>query len=271
MSRKIPTAILRVATASILAYSLMLGYLYAAQESLIFVGTKLPADHEFEFDLPYRELTIDVDGAALNALHFLQPDPRGLVFFLHGNGGNLRSWTTGADYYQRVNYDMFMLDYRGYGKSTGEIVSEKQLHADVRVAWDTIAPEYAGKPIVLYGRSLGAALAVRLATEVEPDLVILVSPFSSMLAMASAQYPIVPTALVRYPLRSDEIIANVQAPIVFVHGDRDTFIPIDHSIELRELATSATSLLTIEGADHYDIHRYSSYLEGLADVLPDGQ
>ena len=271
MSRKIPSAILRVATVSILAYSLMLGYLYAAQESLIFVGTKLPADHEFEFDLPYSELTIDVDGAALNALHFRQPDPRGLVFFLHGNGGNLRSWTTGADYYQRVNYDMFMLDYRGYGKSTGEIVSEEQLHADVRAAWDRIAPEYAGKPIVLYGRSLGAALAVRLATEVEPDLVVLVSPFRSMLAMASAQYPIVPTALVRYPLRSDELIAKVQAPIVFVHGDRDTFIPIDHSLELRALATAPTSLLTIEGADHYDIHSYSSYLEGLADVLPDGR
>ncbi len=269
MSRKIPTAIIRVVAASTVAYLLLLGYLYAAQESLIFVGTKLPADHAFEFDLPHRELTIEVDGAALNALHFRQPDPRGLVFFLHGNGGNLRSWTTGADYYQRVNYDMFMLDYRGYGKSTGEMVSEEQLHADVRIAWDTVAPEYSGKPIVLYGRSLGAALAVRLATEVEPDLVVLVSPFTSLLAMATAQYPIVPAALVRYPLRTDELIADVRAPIVFVHGDRDTFIPIDHSRTLLELATAPSRLLTIEGADHYDIHSYSSYLEGLAEALPD--
>lgn len=268
MSRKISSAVLRIAAASTLAYLLLLGYLYAAQESLIFVGTKLPANYTFEFDLPYRELTIDADGAALNALHFQQPNPRGLVFFLHGNGGNLRSWTSGADYYQKVNYDMFMFDYRGYGKSTGEMESEEQLHADVRLAWDTIAPEYAGKPIVLYGRSLGAALAVRLATEVDPDLLVLVSPFESMLAMASAQYPIVPAALVRYPLRSDQLIAEVAAPILFVHGDRDTFIPLSHSQTLMELATSPSRLLIIERADHYDIHRYPSYLQGLADALP---
>lgn len=268
MSRKLLGSAFRIAAVAALAYLLLLGYLYAAQESLIFVGTKLSPDYAFEFDLPHRELTIDADGAALNALHFRQPNPRGLVFFLHGNGGNLRSWTSGADYYQKVNYDMFMFDYRGYGKSTGTVESEEQLHADVRLAWDTVVSEYAGKPVVLYGRSLGAALAVRLATEVDPDLLVLVSPFESMLAMASAQYPIVPTALVRYPLRSDELIANVKAPILFVHGDRDTLIPISHSRQLIELATSPTRLLIIENADHNDIHRYPSYLDGLAEALP---
>lgn len=250
-------------------YILLLGYLGVAQESMIFVGDELPADHRFEFDLPFREITIAAEGAELNALHFQQANARGLVFFLHGNGGNLQSWTSGADYYQRVNYDMFMFDYRGYGKSTGEIDSEEQMHADVRLAWDTIAPRYADKPIVLYGRSLGAALAIRLATEVDADLLVLVSPFTSMLAMAQAQYPIVPSAILRYPFRNDQNIERVSSPVLFVHGDQDMLIPLTHSRELLKSANPPAELLIIEGAGHNDIHSYSRYLDGLAAALPD--
>ncbi|TXC66715.1 lysophospholipase [Piscinibacter aquaticus] len=97
-----------------------------------------------------------------------------------------------------------MLDYRGYGKSSGRIESEAQLHADVRAVWRAVAPHYAGKRVVLYGRSLGTALAASLAAELQPDLTMLVSPYTSMEAMARQHYPWVPGALLRYPLRTDE-------------------------------------------------------------------
>ncbi len=252
-----------------IGYLGFVGYLYAAQESLIFNGYTLPADHEFEAALPFEEVSIESGGAVLNGLHFRQPSPRGLVFFLRGNGGNLQSWTTGVEFYRRVNYDLFMFDYRGSGKSTGEIESEAQLHGDVRAAWEAIAPQYAGKPVVLYGRSLGAAFATKLATEVDPDLLILVSPFRNMLDMAQARYPLVPSAILRYPFRNDERIAEVRAPVLFVHGDRDRFIPLAHSEALMDSVTAPAELLVIEGAGHQDIHRYSSYLDGLAAVLPD--
>ena len=245
-------------------YASLLGYLYVAQESIIFAGRSLPANHEFEFDVPFEEVDTPVDGAVLNALHFRQPNPRGLVFFLHGNGGNLESWTTGVKFYQRVNYDLFMFDYRGYGKSTGTIESEAQLHADVRKLWDRVEPLYAGKRKVIYGRSLGAAMAARLATEVEADLVALVSPFESMLAMAEAQYPLVPPGLVRYPFRNDLAVPAIGAPILFVHGDRDDLIPLAHSRRLLERAVTPSRLLVIQGADHNDVHQFDSYLSGFA-------
>jgi len=242
--------------------------LYFSQEARIFQGTKLSPVFHFDFDAPFREVTTPVDGAEISGLHFQQPDSRGLIFFLHGNGGNLDSWTTNIGYYQEVNYDLFVFDYRGYGKSTGQIQSEAQLQEDVRAVWDIIAPLYPDKPIVLYGRSLGTALATKLATSVRPDLLILVSPFSSMIAMARRQYPYLPDWLLRYPFRTDEHIADVQTPIVFVHGDQDKFIPLEHSVTLKERTRAIAKMLIIEGAGHNDIHEFRKYLDGLAMALP---
>ena len=252
----------------ILAMGAFFAYLYVTQESMIFPGTTLPSDHEFVFGVPFQEVMIPVEGAEINALHFRQPNPRGLIFFLHGNGGNLQSWTSDAEYYQRVNYDMFILDYRGYGKSTGQIESERQLHDDVRAAWDSIAPLYDSKPIVIYGRSLGTALAAKLAVEVDPELLILVSPFTSVVAMARQQYPYLPEWLVRYPLQTDQLIADISAPIIFVHGTADRLIPLEHSRRLQEQANTASKLLVIDRAGHNDIHTYNDYLVGLTKELP---
>ena len=270
MSRKdwIKPLIILVATPALLACALF-SNLYFRQESIIFPATRLPPDHQFEFHLPFDEITIPVDGANINALYFQQENPRGLIFFLHGNAGNLDSWTTNIDYYRRVNYDLFILDYRGYGTSTGSIESEQQLHADVRVAWNRIAPDYAEKPIVIYGRSLGAALAARLAADVDPELLVLVTPFRSMLAMAELHYPIAPEWLLRYPLRTDKLIADIRSRTLFVHGDQDLIIPLSHSYDLRELATADTELLVIEGANHNNLHHFDSYLDGLTAELPD--
>ena len=249
-------------------YVLFAAAIYAKQDEMIFQGSTLPDDHQFNFDLPFEERTVSVDGALLSGIRFTQENPRGLIFFLHGNGGDVESWSSGADYYQRVNYDMFMLDYRGYGKSTGGVQSEAQLHDDVREAWNSIAPQYAGKPIIIYGRSLGAALAAELAVHVDAEKVILVSPFTSMTKMAKEQYPLLPSWLVRFPLKTHEIIGKIQSPVILVHGDRDSFIPLSHSEELLKLTNAQSKLLVIEGAGHNDIHQFRSYKDGLTAELP---
>ncbi|MGH1486055.1 MAG: alpha/beta hydrolase [Cellvibrionaceae bacterium] len=266
----------------LLVYSAAIAALYFFQESLIFRGDKLPADHTFAFDLPFEEVTIPVDGAELNALHFQQADPKGVIFFLHGNAGNLVDWTIGVDYYQRINYDLFIFDYRGYGKSTGKISSQEQLMDDVRSAWDYMKTYYANSsqidiPMIIYGRSLGTALAAQLAQEKtssqspekKPELVVLVSPFTSMVDLAQTQYPIAPSSLLRYPFETEKIIDDINTEIVFMHGSEDNFIPISHSQALQTRVSKPTQLLTIEGAGHGDIHNFKTYLDGLASVLPE--
>lgn len=251
----------------LLMYFCLLAALYLFQENLIFPGEKLPNDFEFSYDLPYKEITLPVNGAQLHGLHFTQENPRGLFFFLHGNAGNVHTWTDDVEYFQAVNYDLFIFDYRGYGKSTGKISSQQELYDDVRVAWDYIISEYKDKPVVIYGRSLGSALATQLAKDVNPNLLVLVSPFTSMTAMAKQEHPIAPSWLLRYPFPTDEMIKEVNAKVVLIHGDADAFISLDHSKSLQKLTQQKSELMVIKDGDHSDIHDLPDYKAALSRAL----
>lgn len=265
----------------IVLYVLVLIYLYFYQESLLFPAEQLPQDYTFLIDYPYEEIFISVEGEKksgqesvtdhIHALHVKQANPKGLLFFLHGNAGSLKTWATDLEFYERVNYDLFILDYRGYGKSSGRITSQEQLVNDVSKAYEYISPSYADKPIVIYGRSLGTGLATILAKKFIPELLVLVSPYSSMVDVAKKQYPFVPSSLLRYPLRTDQMIAQVESDMVLIHGEDDTYIPISHSQKLLSLLRNNTELVTVANAGHSDIHQSTDYLDALARVLPDAK
>ena len=247
-------------------YLALLVALWWGQERLLFMPQRLPPDHRFALGADVHERTIDVPGARLHALHLQLPAPRGVVFFLHGNAGNLESWFVDLEFYRRANFDLFMIDYRGYGKSAGRIESEAQLHADVRAAWDAIAPTYAGRKRVLFGRSLGSGLVAHLAVPVQPDLTVLVSPYSSMRALAADHYPWVPAALLRYRLDTGTAVGQMRTPLLLVHGDRDTLIAPRHSDALRELNPQAR-LHRVPGAGHNDLQEFDDYRAVLGAAL----
>ncbi len=250
-----------------LLYAGVVGVFYIGQERLIFIPTTLPVHHVFTL-ADTTEVTIPVKGAALSALHFKQPDAKGVIFFLHGNAGNLSSWLTTTDFYRKNNFDLFMIDYRGYGKSTGNINSEAELHADVLAAWQWIAPHYAGKKRVIYGRSLGATLATKLASEaeVEADWLILVSPFFNIDAMREDYYAWLPGVFMRYTFTTNEWLPSVRAPITIVHGDRDTLITYDHAARLHALVPGA-ELIKIEGGTHFNLHHLAPYVDAFTTRL----
>ena len=265
---------LAVAGAAALAaalYGAAMGWLWLEQEKLLFFPTILPAQQVLAQEPDVREFGVDVPGARLSVLQLQLPSPKGVVFFLHGNGGSLSNWFVNTQLYRRANFDLVMMDYRGYGKSTGSIESEAQLRADVRAVWAQVAAQYAGKRLVIYGRSLGTGLASGLSVELAaqghaPDLTVLVSPYSSMEALAGEQYPLVPSTVLRYPLRSIEDVARLRSPLLLIHGDHDRLIPLHHSTALKAVAPQA-QLLVVEGAGHNDVHKFESYLTGLGAAL----
>ncbi len=248
-----------------LAYLSVLAWLWWRQEALLFQPERLPADHRF--DIPgAHEVAVDVPGARLSALHLRLPEAKGLVFYLHGNGGSLAGWFTNADFYRALGYDLFMIDYRGYGKSTGRIESEAQLMDDVRAAWASVAGQYRGRRLVVFGRSLGTALAAQLAAEVKPDLTVLASPYCSMAELARTHYPWAPTALLRYPLETCAAAARMTTPLVLFHGDRDGLVPPDQAERVRQRAPAA-ELRLVRGAGHDDLHLFPEYLDGVRERL----
>ena len=253
------------------AYTAVIGYLWLRQERILFEPTPLDADEPLVDDPDVFERWIDVPGARLSCAHFKRPDPRGVVFFLHGNSGNLRDRLVDLDSFRDVNFDVVMFDYRGYGKSSGRIESEEQLRLDVRAVWDAYAPQFEGKRIVIAGQSLGTALAAGLGAELcaeghAPDLTLLVSPYSSMRALAVELYPWVPHQVLRYPLQTLEHASRLSGPLVLIHGDKDELIGIHHSHALRS-AVPAAELHCLEGAGHGDVHKHPGFRTKLEGAL----
>lgn len=260
--------LLRMGVGLLLLLGAALLWLWLRQERLLFFPEPLAAAHQFDFGADVEELKIPVAGGAqLSALHLRNPGSKGLVFYLHGNGGNLQSWFVNADFYRRAGYDLFMLDYRGYGKSTGSIESEAQLRADVRAAWDSVAPRYAGKRRVIIGRSLGTALAAGLAVQVNPDQLVLVSPYLRMVELMRQHFPLLPTWLLRYPLDTGSSLQQWQGPLLLLHGERDELIPASHSQQLQHLAPQGR-LALILGAGHNDLQAFDQYLQAVKQALP---
>lgn len=253
------------------SYAAAIGWLWWRQEKLLFEPRPLDPDDRLCDDTDVHERWVDVPGARLSCVQLRRPDPRGVVFFLHGNSGNLRDCLVDLDAFREINFDFVALDYRGYGKSSGRIESEQQLRADVRAVWDAHASRYAGKRVVVAGQSLGTALAAGLGAQLcaeghAPDLTLLVSPYSSMRALAEELYPWVPGRVLRYPLHTAQDALRLQGPLMLVHGDKDELIGIHHS---RALATAipAARLHCLEGAGHGDVHKHPGFRSMLAGAL----
>lgn len=264
--RRIARAAARLLVAAAAVWALAVGALWVGQEQLLFRPVPLPPDAVLSDEPDVFERVVEVPGAQLSVLELRRPDPDGVVFFLHGNSGHLKDWFTDGGPYRRANLDLVMMDYRGFGKSTGRIASEAQLHADVEAVWQAVAPRYAGRRVIVYGRSLGTGLAAAWAARHSPDLTILVSPYVSMRALAAEHYPWVPGAVLRYPLRTDAAVAGLRGPLLLMHGTQDTLIPPVHSDRLAAVAPQARTV-RIRGAGHGDVHRFDDYRAALAEAL----
>ncbi|MES2936143.1 MAG: alpha/beta fold hydrolase [Pseudomonadota bacterium] len=252
-------------------YAAAIGWLYFRQERLLFEPEPLPMDEPVSDEEGVREFFVEVPGARLSVAHLKLPNPRGVFFFLHGNSGNLKKWFVQLDAFRQANFDVVMFDYRGFGKSSGRIESEQQLHADVAAVWDHFSPAYEGRRVVISGQSLGTGLAAGLAARLcatghTPDLTLLMSAYSSMRALAAELYPWVPSRVLRYPLHTLEHAAKLLGPVMLIHGEKDELIPIHHSEKLKSVFRSA-ELLRVDGAGHSDVHQYPSVRKALLAAL----
>lgn len=194
------------------------------------------------------------------------------VIYFHGNGGNLSycDWV-GAELASR-GLDVLIFDYRGYGRSEGEPVGERELYADADAAYDFLTKErgVAPRKLILYGQSLGTAAAIDVASRRECGALVAESGLSSAADMAGAIMPWLPRfvrGLTKNKLDSVSKIARVSCPVLVVHGSRDELIPAEQGRRLFDAARGPKQLKIIEGAGHNDLSAVGGgeYFDSLAD------
>ena len=252
----------------VILYILVCVLLYFFQEKLIFAPDKLAADYKFNFPVKFQEMTIKTaDNESLNGLLFKADSSKGLIFYLHGNGGCIGTWGDISKTYTDLNYDLFELDYRGYGKSTGKINSEEQMFSDIQTAYDSLKLRYSEDKIIVLGYSLGTGLATKLAATNHPKKLILQAPYYSITYMMHKDFPIIPTFLLKYKFATNKYISNCKIPIAIFHGDADEMIPYDCSVQLMKLTKPTDELITLKGRGHNGMSDNPEYVKELRRVL----
>lgn len=238
------------------------------QERILFYPEKLPVDYKFVFDNKFEEMYISVDdNVRINALLFRCDSSKGLVFYLHGNAGSLKSWGELSDVYLQNNYDFFVLDYRGFGKSDGEIENENQLYNDIEIVYDSIAKMYSEKNIVIIGFSIGTCPAAQLASIKNSKLLILQAPYYSMPDLARHMFWVIPSFVVKYKLRTYEYLEKIKCPVIVFHGDEDDVIYYKSSLKLQKHFKQADKLITLKGQGHNGINHNLEYQKELKKLL----
>lgn len=261
--------------ASVFLYVLICALMFIFQEKLLFRPTVVPAGHVWNFELadgPVPEASVEevfldaeLDGK-LNLLHFKLNKPRGVVLYLHGNGGCNQNYMRRRRVFLEHGWEVVYLDYRGFGKSIGPL-SEAGLDADAMAAWQYLEKLFPRQQIIIYGHSLGSGFATRLAAKVHPRHLILETPYTSLADVGQWQYPWLPVRwLIRYPSPALEYARALQCPLDVIHGTADRTIPYEQGLAMSKAANKGL-ITTIEGAGHNDCSASPLYKETLGRIL----
>jgi len=238
------------------------------QERFIFKPEKLDKDFIYKYDAPFRELFFDVEpGVRINGLHFTVNAPHGLVLYFHGNTRSIKGWARYAKDFFRYNYDVVLVDYRGFGKSTGKR-NEKDMLNDMQFVYDKLASQYTEQHIIVYGRSLGSGFATKIASDNQPRYLILDAPYFSFTKAIERFLPMLPVRLVlRFHLRTDKWIARVRCHTYILHGTKDWLIPVSNSEKLQALNPKMITLIRIKGGGHNNLPAFPEYHNFIRDIL----
>ncbi|HIJ79027.1 MAG TPA: alpha/beta hydrolase [Deltaproteobacteria bacterium] len=259
---------------ALLAVLVYLGFsllIYLMQARLLYFPSSQIEATPARVGLAFQEVAlVSQDQVKLAAWFVPAPKGRGVILFCHGNGGNISHRLDSLQIFHDLGFHVLIFDYRGYGQSEGA-PSEEGTYLDAEAAWQYLVGEkgFAPREIVLFGRSLGGAVAAQLAARHEPGGLILESVFTSVPDMAAQLYPLLPARLLsRYGYDARQALAGVHCPLLVVHSPGDDIIPFSHGRQLYQAGNPPKSFLEISG-DHNSgfITSGKRYRQGLADFL----
>ena len=258
--------ILLIIFAIYVAISILLYYL---QEFFLFKPEKLPPEFQFAYENQVvDEYNLEArDGAIINGLHFKTQNPKGVVLYLKGNSKSIKGWGKFAVDFTRHQYDVIMVDYRGFGKSTGRR-TQKSIKHDMQYVYNKIRERVSEEYIILYGRSLGSGFATKLASTNNPKMLILDAPYYSLTKVTTRYMPFMPLSLLlRFPMPTYKWLKYVNCPVHIIHGTNDKLIPFKSSVKLSKIKPKKTRLWPVIGGGHKNLNNFESYHRMLGEII----
>jgi pimeloyl-ACP methyl ester carboxylesterase len=241
--------------------------LYFAQDLLLFHPKPMPADHKYVFDQPFEELNIDAGKRNLNIVKF-KPNhaAKGVVLYFHGNMKNIERYAPVAPLFTNEGYELWMMDYPGFGKSTGKR-TEENIYRDADTLYDLASKIFSPEQIIIYGRSLGTGVASQLASRRPGNKLILETPYYSMHELARSYFPVYPVGLLlKYRFPVSDYLKEVKIPVYLIHGNCDEVVPYSQSVKIRKAKPSA-HLITIRDGNHNDLAEFEIFKSTIKRLL----
>jgi len=259
-----------ILSALLLVLVLVLAFrLRSFESSNLYFPTKTIDATPEDIGLAYEDLQVQRDGGETISCWMIPAEPsRGALLFCHGNAGNISHRLESIELFHRLNLTVLIFDYPGYGKSSGR-PHETTLYDASETAYEFLQTTETPERCIIFGRSLGGAVAVELATRVPAAGLIVESCFTSTVEMGKEVFPFLPVKLiVQQKFDSLSKVANIRIPKLFVHSPNDDIIPYHHGEKLFEAAAEPKSFLKIFG-DHNEGFLASGdhYIEGLSQFL----
>ncbi len=258
LSSKKWSKILKLLLSILIIYLLIITLFYIFQRNVIYKPLKEKISPSITNITKVKEVKFKTkDGITLNSWYYL-PKKDTVILYLHGNSNNIRTREPYMENYLKSGFGVFLLEYRGYGNNVGT-PTEEGLYNDARAAVNFLKKQnIKPKDIIVLGESLGTAVAVQLATEYDFKGVILQSPFTSMVNVGAGKYPILPVnLLLTDKFLSINKIQKIKSPMLFIHGDKDTLIPVTHMKELYNKFPGIKYKKIYKGYGHSDLPDYS--------------
>jgi len=255
-------------------YAALSIYVYFIQSGLIFYpnmpGRNLVSTPE-NIGLTYQNVEfVTEDNIKLHGWFIPNKNAKGTLLFFHGNAGNISHRLDSIAIFHRLELNVFIIDYRGYGQSEGKI-TEKGTYRDAEAAWNYLnhTQGISGKEIIIFGRSLGASIASWLAGKHRPAALIIESGFTSVASMGQRFYPFLPVRwLTHIKYDTKKYVKNISCPVMVAHSKHDEIIPYDEGREIFAAAAGEKQFLEMQGG-HNDgfIVSGTSYVKGLKSFI----
>ena len=243
---------------------------YYLQEKFLFHPEPMHAEATFKFASPFREVDVRHDNKTkYNIVQFTVPGSacRGVVLYFHGNKDNIGRYAFAAPYITKHGYEVWMVDYPGFGKSTGPL-NEQVLYDEALMVYKMARARFSPDSIIIYGRSLGTGIASQLASIRDCKRLILETPYYSLTSLAKTylwMYPV--DRMLKYKLPTNEYLADVTAPVSVFHGTGDRVISYSNAAHLKEVLKPGDEFITIAGGNHNNLMKYKLMTSKLDSIL----